>query len=152
MATKLTPNSLCRACRPLPLKVSEQYRLLSTSPAQTVRLRRAMLYVPGSNPRMLEKSLTSPADSICYDLEDAVAPGKKVDARKAVCEMLDVSRHLESEEGADCRGVGNRKERSWLESMLSGLVLRRLMLMISYVLALPQSSPIMSPRQTQRQD
>jgi citrate lyase subunit beta-like protein len=50
-----------------------------------------MLYVPGSNPRMLEKSLISPADSICYDLEDAVAPGKKADARKAVCELLDVS-------------------------------------------------------------
>jgi citrate lyase subunit beta-like protein len=53
-----------------------------------------MLYVPGSNPRMLEKSFASPADSICYDLEDAVAPGKKVEARKMVCELLDVSIHL----------------------------------------------------------
>jgi citrate lyase subunit beta-like protein len=50
-----------------------------------------MRYVPGSNPRMLEKSFASPADSICYDLEDAVAPGKKVDARRMVCELLDVS-------------------------------------------------------------
>jgi citrate lyase beta subunit len=50
-----------------------------------------MLYVPGSNPRMLEKSFASPADSICYDLEDAVAPGKKVEARRTVCELLDVS-------------------------------------------------------------
>jgi citrate lyase subunit beta-like protein len=51
-----------------------------------------MLYVPGSNPRMLEKSFASPADSICYDLEDAVAPAKKVDARRMVCEVLDVRR------------------------------------------------------------
>jgi citrate lyase beta subunit len=39
---------------------------------------------------MLEKSLLSSADSICYDLEDAVAPGKKADARTAVCDLLDV--------------------------------------------------------------
>jgi citrate lyase beta subunit len=39
---------------------------------------------------MLEKSLLSSADSICYDLEDAVAPGKKADARRAVCDLLDV--------------------------------------------------------------
>ena len=100
-----------------------------------------MLYVPGSNPRMLEKSLTSPADSICYDLEDAVAPGKKLDARKAVCEMLDVSCHLESEEGADCRGIGNQRGRLWLESTLLGLGSWRLMLMISYVLALLHHLP-----------
>jgi len=43
--------------------------------------------VPGSNPRMLEKSLTSPADSIAYDLEDSVSSGKK---REAVSEFLDV--------------------------------------------------------------
>jgi citrate lyase subunit beta-like protein len=46
--------------------------------------------VPGSNPRMLEKSLTSPADSIAYDLEDSVSSGKKREARKAVSEFLDV--------------------------------------------------------------
>ena len=45
--------------------------------------------VPGSNPRMLEKSLLSPADSIAYDLEDSVAPNRKSEARKAVSEFLD---------------------------------------------------------------
>lgn len=40
---------------------------------------------------MLEKSLLSPADSVCYDLEDAVAPASKAEARRAVCELLDVS-------------------------------------------------------------
>ena len=40
---------------------------------------------------MLEKSLASPADSVCYDLEDSVAPGKKADARRAIVELLNVS-------------------------------------------------------------
>lgn len=67
-------------------------RQLSTSTSTRPYIsRRAMLYVPGSNPRMLEKSLSSPADSVCYDLEDAVAPAKKPDARRAVYELLNVS-------------------------------------------------------------
>lgn len=68
-----------------------QRGLSATSTPPAPRLRRAMLYVPGSNSRMLEKSFASPADSICYDLEDAVAPGKKVEARRMVCDILNVS-------------------------------------------------------------
>lgn len=49
------------------------------------------IIVPGSNPRMLEKSLSSSADSVAYDLEDSVSPGKKADARRLVAELLDVS-------------------------------------------------------------
>lgn len=49
------------------------------------------MVVPGSNPRMLEKSLSSPADSVAYDLEDSVSPGKKADARRLLAELLDVS-------------------------------------------------------------
>jgi citrate lyase beta subunit len=67
---------------------------------------------------MLEKSHQSPADSICYDLEDAVAPGKKVEARKAVCELLDVSCRwtVGGRTVTDvCREIGNREERLWLE-------------------------------------
>jgi malate synthase len=46
--------------------------------------------VPGSNPRMIERSLDSFADSVCYDLEDSVSPGKKADARRLVSELLNV--------------------------------------------------------------
>lgn len=67
---------------------------------------------------MLEKSLSSPADSVCYDLEDAVAPGKKADARRAVCELLDVSwgflAGLGSELKGWCRVNVEREARSWL--------------------------------------
>ena len=77
-----------------------------------------MLYVPGSNPRMLEKSFASPADCVCYDLEDAVAPGKKVDARRMVCELLDVSICLVYWKGADGRAKGKLEGRLWLGLML----------------------------------
>lgn len=46
--------------------------------------------VPCSNPRMIEKSLSSAADSKAYDLEDSVSANKKSDARRAVSEFLNV--------------------------------------------------------------
>ncbi len=52
------------------------------------RLQRCELAVPGSNPRMLEKALTCDADYVFLDLEDAVAPDDKVQARKNVIAAL----------------------------------------------------------------
>jgi citrate lyase subunit beta/citryl-CoA lyase len=50
-----------------------------------LRPRRSVLYMPAANDRALEKAQTIPADSIIFDLEDAVAPDAKPDARtKAV--------------------------------------------------------------------
>jgi malyl-CoA/(S)-citramalyl-CoA lyase len=54
----------------------------------TDRLTRTMLFVPGSNPRMIQKSSESQADVICLDLEDAVVPDQKVDARSNVIQAL----------------------------------------------------------------
>jgi len=51
----------------------------------TVRPRRSVLYMPGSNERALEKARSIPADSLILDLEDAVAPGAKPAAREKVC-------------------------------------------------------------------
>jgi citrate lyase subunit beta / citryl-CoA lyase len=51
----------------------------------TVRPRRSVLYMPGANTKALEKAQTLPADCLILDLEDAVAPDAKEDARKAVC-------------------------------------------------------------------
>jgi citrate lyase subunit beta / citryl-CoA lyase len=47
-----------------------------------VRPRRSALFVPGSNARALEKARTLPADAILVDLEDAVAPAAKEEARR----------------------------------------------------------------------
>lgn len=49
------------------------------------RPRRSVLYMPGANQRALEKAATLPADSLILDLEDAVAPDAKADARERVC-------------------------------------------------------------------
>ena len=48
------------------------------------RLRRSMLFVPGSNEKMATKSLGIDADSLIIDLEDSVAPDAKGEARKFV--------------------------------------------------------------------
>ena len=50
-----------------------------------LRPRRSVLYMPAANDRAIEKAQTIPADAIIFDLEDAVAPDAKTDARgKAV--------------------------------------------------------------------
>ncbi|MCG8509828.1 MAG: CoA ester lyase, partial [Rhodospirillales bacterium] len=54
----------------------------------TARLNRTEFAVPGSNPKFLEKASTSDADVVFLDLEDAVAPDDKVQARKNVVEAL----------------------------------------------------------------
>ena len=51
--------------------------------AATVRPRRSVLYMPGSNPRALDKASALPADGLILDLEDAVAPDAKAAARDA---------------------------------------------------------------------
>jgi len=51
----------------------------------TIRPRRSVLYLPGSNARALEKASSLPADALILDLEDAVAPEAKETARAQVC-------------------------------------------------------------------
>jgi citrate lyase subunit beta/citryl-CoA lyase len=53
-----------------------------------IRPRRSVLYMPGSNARALEKARTLPADALILDLEDAVAPDTKEQARVQVCEAV----------------------------------------------------------------
>lgn len=50
-----------------------------------LRPRRSVLYMPGANERALEKAKGLPADALILDLEDAVAPDAKVEARRRVC-------------------------------------------------------------------
>lgn len=53
-----------------------------------IRPRRSVLYMPGSNPRALEKARALPADGLIFDLEDAVAPDAKDAARSLILEAL----------------------------------------------------------------
>jgi citrate lyase subunit beta/citryl-CoA lyase len=50
----------------------------------TVRPRRSVLYMPGSNARAIEKARELPADGVILDLEDAVAPEAKAMAREQI--------------------------------------------------------------------
>ncbi len=54
----------------------------------TVRPRRSVLYMPGSNARALEKARSIPADALILDLEDAVAPDAKELARRQVADAV----------------------------------------------------------------
>jgi len=60
-----------------------------TSPLQPhPRPLRSVLYVPGSNHRAVEKARTLPCDAVILDLEDAVAPEAKIEARDTVASAL----------------------------------------------------------------
>jgi malyl-CoA/(S)-citramalyl-CoA lyase len=61
------------------------FKIVEQAPA---RLNRSELAVPGSQPQLFEKAAKSAADVIFLDLEDAVAPDDKVQARKNVIAAL----------------------------------------------------------------
>lgn len=50
--------------------------------------RRSVLFTPGDRPEMMRKAPDSGADVVVFDLEDAIAPARKSEARKAVSEVL----------------------------------------------------------------
>ncbi|MEB8388650.1 CoA ester lyase [Rhodobacteraceae bacterium KMM 6894] len=50
---------------------------------------RSVLYIPGSKERALDKARSLPTDAIIFDLEDAVAPDAKAEARETLKSALD---------------------------------------------------------------
>lgn len=60
----------------------------TASPARAMRSRRSNLAVPGSSPKMLDKARGLPADQVFMDIEDAVAPLAKPEARKNIVAAL----------------------------------------------------------------
>ena len=53
-----------------------------------LRPRRSVLYMPAANERALEKAKAIAADALIFDLEDAVAPDAKAEARDRACAMF----------------------------------------------------------------
>ncbi|KRD30341.1 citryl-CoA lyase [Lysobacter sp. Root916] len=49
---------------------------------------RSKLFVPGTRPELFAKALAGEADALSFDLEDAVAPERKDEARAAVAEFV----------------------------------------------------------------
>jgi citrate lyase subunit beta/citryl-CoA lyase len=71
-----------------------------------LRPRRSALYMPGANERALEKAATLPADALILDLEDAVAPDAKAEARDRVCEAAASGRYGLREVTIRANGLG----------------------------------------------
>ena len=67
---------------------------------ESYRPRRTCLSVPGSSQKMIDKAKNLPADEVFLDLEDAVAPDAKADARTQAAAAL-----AESGWGGQLRGV-----------------------------------------------
>ena len=67
-----------------------------------IKLRRSLLFAPGSNARALEKAKTLSADCVILDLEDSVAPEQKDSARSALAQVL-------GKGGFDSGGFGARE-------------------------------------------
>lgn len=53
-----------------------------------MRVRRCLLFVPGSDERKLAKSVSLTPDTLIFDLEDGVAPDRKAEARRQVTAHL----------------------------------------------------------------
>lgn len=94
-------------------------------------LRRSVLYVPGSNAKALEKVRALPCDGIIFDLEDAVAPDAKVEARQNVLKALELDHGPRSSSSSEAVGQKelivrvNALESEWGEEDLKALAKSR---------------------------
>jgi len=73
-----------------------------------LRPRRSVLYMPGANERALEKAKGLAADAIIFDLEDAVAPDAKAEARDRVCAAVASGEYGKRELAIRANGLGTQ--------------------------------------------
>ena len=62
------------------------------------RPRRSVLYVPGSNEKAQGKISSLEVDALIYDLEDAVAPAAKDQARSIIIDLVNSNQHNQKEQ------------------------------------------------------
>src|SRR3989304_3291249 len=80
--------------------------------------RRALLYMPGDNWKMITKSIALGVDSICMDMEDGTAINKKAEARITIAKALQELDFGKSEKLARINSVGSGWERDDIEAAL----------------------------------
>jgi citrate lyase beta subunit len=80
--------------------------------------RRALLYMPGDNWKMITKSITLGVDSICMDMEDGTAINRKAEARATIAKALHELDFGESEKLARINSVGSGWEKDDIEAVL----------------------------------
>ncbi|NRQ51115.1 HpcH/HpaI aldolase/citrate lyase family protein [Aeromicrobium stalagmiti] len=71
-----------------------------------LRPRRSVLYMPGANERALEKAKGIDADALILDLEDAVSPDAKPEARDRVCAAVQSGEYGHRELAIRVNGIG----------------------------------------------
>jgi citrate lyase beta subunit len=80
--------------------------------------RRALLYMPGDNWKMITKSVTLGVDSICMDMEDGTAVNKKAEARAAIAKALQELDFGASEKLVRINSVGSGWEKEDIDAVL----------------------------------
>ncbi|MCB9147098.1 MAG: CoA ester lyase [Anaerolineales bacterium] len=80
--------------------------------------RRALLYMPGDNWKMIAKSITLGVDSICMDMEDGAALNKKAEARATIAKALQELDFGTSEKLVRINSVGSGWEKDDIEAVL----------------------------------
>jgi len=80
--------------------------------------RRALLYMPGDNWRMITKSITLGVDSVCMDMEDGTAVSKKAEARATIVKALQELDFGASEKLARINSVGSGLEKDDIAAVL----------------------------------
>jgi len=109
--------------------LARYFTTISSPTAGIYRPRRALLYMPGSSQKMLAKASTLPADTICMDLEDAVASNQKPQARHNITATLESWQKSEpdaskrSERLVRMNPVGSGFEQGDIDALLNGPVL-----------------------------
>ena len=83
-----------------------------------MRSRRALLYMPGDNWKMIAKSITLNVDSICMDMEDGAAVNKKAEARTLIAKALQELDFGKSEKLARINSVGSGWEKDDIDAVL----------------------------------
>lgn len=86
--------------------------------SNTLRPRRSVLYMPGANERALEKAKTLETDALILDLEDAVAPDAKAQARDRVCAAAASGEYGNREITIRINGLGTQ----WHDADLAAVV------------------------------
>ncbi|MEI6620972.1 MAG: CoA ester lyase [Actinomycetes bacterium] len=86
-----------------------------------LRARRSVLYMPGANERALEKAKTLDTDSLILDLEDAVAPDAKDQARDRVCAAAASGEYGHREITIRINGIGT----AWHDADVAAVVLAK---------------------------
>jgi citrate lyase subunit beta-like protein len=81
--------------------------------------RRALLYTPGDDRHKIEKAATLGVDCICMDMEDGVAPNRKVEARAQICAALLEINFSGTERLVRINAVGSGLEQDDLSAVLS---------------------------------